>query len=104
MTYDWPGNIRELRNVVERAMILGDGQNITLNELPPQIKGEILEPLNISNLREALRAYESTFIRNALMDYGWNKEQTARRLGVNSSTLYRKISDLGINNPPSKKK
>ncbi len=101
MAYDWPGNIRELRNVVERAMILCDGRNITSEGLPPQIASGTPAPLKTQNLKEAVHGFESVFIRQVLTDCNWNKEEAARRLGINPSTLYRKMADLGIDDPTS---
>ncbi|RMI08678.1 MAG: sigma-54-dependent Fis family transcriptional regulator [Calditrichaeota bacterium] len=103
MAYDWPGNIRELRNVVERAMILCNGEYITPEGLPQQITGlsPIASPAH--NLKEAVHAFERTFIVQVLQSCGWNKEEAARRLQINPSTLYRKMTELGIEDPTSRK-
>lgn len=103
ITYSWPGNIRELRNVVERGMILCDGRNITAEGLPPQIAAGAPAPLKTQNLKEAVHSFESTFIRQVLTECNWNKEEAARRLYINPSTLYRKMSDLGIHDPTAVK-
>lgn len=97
LAHSWPGNVRELRNVIERAAILCHADYITPEELPPQIAGtaeEVHE--DTDDLRDAMHAYEREYIRRVLEATGGNKEETARRLGINPSTLYRKISELGI--------
>ncbi|MBW8015743.1 MAG: sigma-54-dependent Fis family transcriptional regulator [Planctomycetes bacterium] len=102
LSYSWPGNVRELRNVIERAMILATGEFITPAELPPQIAGSVEFPKNSDDLRISVAAYEKEHIRRVLSAAGGNKEECSRRLGINASTLYRKMADLGmINNSSS---
>ncbi len=98
MAYHWPGNVRELRNVIERAMILCDGNMISPEGLPAAMISGIVpvSPTSTQNLREALHAFENVFIRKVLNECNWNKEEAARRMGINSSTLYRKLNELGI--------
>lgn len=96
MAYSWPGNVRELRNVVERAMILTTSDYITSAELPAELAGRQDEPDSPDDLRAATRAYESEHIRRVLAASGGNKEEAARRLRINPSTLYRKMADLGL--------
>lgn len=92
----WPGNIRELRNVIERAMILCQGDYITVAELPIEIQEAYPVPEYSDDLRGATKAFEKMHIQSVLKACQWNKEEAARRMGVNSSTLYRKMSDLGM--------
>ena len=99
MAYRWPGNIRELRNVIERAMILCSGEQITRECLPISIAESISPGPPKRGLKEAVQAYESALLRRALEEAGWNKEKTARSLQINPSTLYRKMADLGIDRP-----
>ncbi len=99
MAYNWPGNIRELRNVIERAMILGDGKYIEVDDLPAQLRGEKLELSPQPNLKEAMKLYERNHILKVLNDNNWNKEKSARELGIDPSTLYRKMNQLGIQEP-----
>jgi len=96
MSYDWPGNIRELRNVIERAMILCDDNTITLMGLPSQIQGLSTQSKDSKNLKNALNTYERAFITQILRENNWNKEEAAKVLAINPSTLYRKITELGI--------
>ncbi len=96
MVYSWPGNVRELRNVIEHAMILSLGRYIILEDLPPEIQNSFESSEYSDDLRQAVRAYEKEHIHRALLACGHNKEKTARRLGINPSTLYRKMIDLGL--------
>ncbi len=97
MHYPWPGNIRELRNLVERAMILCDGRMLTLSGFPAQISENAQSPeTNTRNLKEAVQAFERNFISRVLNECGGNKEKAAREMGINPSTLYRKMADLDI--------
>jgi len=96
MSYDWPGNIRELRNVIERAMILCENKTITINGLPSQIRGNSSQVEFSRNLKTAVNSYEKAFITQSLKENNWNKEETAKILEINPSTLYRKIAELGI--------
>ena len=98
LAHSWPGNVRELRNVIERAMILIQGDYITVADLSPAIMGSSQFPKYSNNLRNAMHAYEREHIRRVYLDSGGNKEETARRLGVNPSTLYRKMAELSIGN------
>lgn len=96
MAHPWPGNVRELRNVIEHAMILCHADYITPYELPAEIRQSGGPTRPSDSLREAVRAYEREHIRRALSACGDNREKTARRLGINPSTLYRKMTELGL--------
>ncbi|MFI5394800.1 MAG: sigma-54-dependent transcriptional regulator [Candidatus Binatia bacterium] len=90
----WPGNIRELENVLERALILADGEYIGVQDLPPDLTAPQCHPEGSEDLRAAVRAFELQHIRQVLSATGGNREQAAIRLGVNPSTLYRRLKDL----------
>lgn len=93
--YAWPGNIRELRNIIERAVVLVGSEMVGVEELPERIKSD--QGLrSAQSLKEKLDYYEEKIIKNALYVHNGNKEQTARDLGVDLATLYRKIKKLGI--------
>ncbi len=97
LSLPWKGNVRELDNVVEHAMILGDGDWITLADLPRSLRNEdaLAVPAG-DNLREALRAYERAHIHAVLNRVDHDKRQAAEHLGVSLSSLYRKLEELGI--------
>ncbi|HWP66780.1 MAG TPA: sigma-54 dependent transcriptional regulator [Candidatus Limnocylindria bacterium] len=97
MSHPWKGNVRELDNVIEHAMILGDGEWITPADLPrPFRQGELAAPAVGDDLREALRVYERIHIETVLRRSAGDKRQAADRLGLSLSSLYRKMNELGI--------
>lgn len=93
--YSWPGNIRELRNVVERAVVLAGSSVIGLAELPDKIKRQD-GSAGMQTLKDKLDYCEEKIIKEALQSNDWRKEETAAQLGVDLATLYRKIKKLGI--------
>jgi DNA-binding NtrC family response regulator len=95
MSLPWKGNIRELDNVLERAMILGDGEWIKPADLPGQ-KNRIDEFSGEDNLAKAVELYEKTHIERTIGKTGGDKIRAAELLGLSLSTLYRKIEKLGI--------
>jgi DNA-binding NtrC family response regulator len=96
LAYDWPGNIRELRNTIERATVLADGEVITIHDLPDTFRTLDVEGISTSSLRQALDAFERDYIRRSLTENKGNKEATANKLGVDLATLYRKLKKLRI--------
>jgi DNA-binding NtrC family response regulator len=94
MSASWRGNARELQNVLERAMIFADGDFIGIGDLPAELAGSLHCPTQSDDLRTAVRAYEREHIRQVLASVDGNKEEAARRLGVNASTLYRRLKSL----------
>jgi two-component system response regulator PilR (NtrC family) len=97
MFQPWKGNVRELDNVIEHAMILGDGEWITVADLPRSLReGEAGLPPVGDELRDALRAYEKIHIETVLRRLGNDKRQAADALGLSLSSLYRKMNELGI--------
>ena len=95
LNYPWPGNIRELRNVIERAVVLAGGEKIDVGELPERLK-TAQGGKNVQTLKSKLEFYEEKIIKDALLANSWNKEEVARALDVDLATLYRKIKKLGI--------
>jgi DNA-binding NtrC family response regulator len=100
MSLPWKGNIRELDNVLERAMILGNGEWITTEDLPhPENKSDHIDRDSWSNpheLKGALKAYEKMHIENVLKETHGNRGEAAQLLGLSRSSLYRKLESLGI--------
>jgi DNA-binding NtrC family response regulator len=97
LSQPWKGNVRELDNVIEHAMILGNGEWITIVDLPrPLREGEAAPPGVADDLRDALRTYEKIHIENVLRRLANDKRQAADALGLSLSSLYRKMNELGI--------
>jgi transcriptional regulator with PAS, ATPase and Fis domain len=97
--YSWPGNIRELQNVVERAVLLGKGELITPADLPRDIAGGSTIRITRGGhrtLKEALEEPERQIILEVLEAHAWNRNATADALGVNRTTLYKKMKRLGL--------
>jgi len=99
MSLPWKGNVRELDNVLERAMILGNGEWITPAELPECETPEDKVTLSLgNNLRTAVQSYEKSHIENVLKETAGDKTRAAELLGLSRSSLYRKMESLGIHN------
>lgn len=110
--FDWPGNVRQLQSVLFRAAVYCDGETLTIESFPQLLEligdcGEAASPLQEGagvmlytqdgNLRP-LEEIEADVIRLAIGHYRGRMTEVARRLGIGRSTLYRKLSDLGIDN------
>ncbi len=93
--YDWPGNIRELANVLERAVILSSGNMITLKDLPLSI---INQPSDNSTRIKTISELEKDLIEKTIKEFSGNKTRTAKVLGISVRNLYRKIQKYGIRN------
>jgi DNA-binding NtrC family response regulator len=91
----WKGNVRELENALQRAIILGDGPLITPADLPPDLVPVAGDPALVDDLTEAVRRFEKLHIERILQRFP-DKKEAARRLGVGLSSLYRRIGELGI--------
>ncbi|MEX1041948.1 MAG: sigma-54 dependent transcriptional regulator [Pirellulaceae bacterium] len=101
--YRWPGNVRELQNVVERAVLLCKHEEITPADLPPSIASGAPVSVNRdrgTTLKEALEGPERQIILDVLDSNGWNRNETAEQLGINRTTLYKKMKRLGLEDPP----
>ncbi len=98
LNHEWKGEIRELENIIERAVIFCKGDIITLQELPQSFKPKSDEmDFSISgSLDDSVRKFERDFIMRALENNDNNKEKTADALCVGLSTLYRKLKELDI--------
>jgi DNA-binding NtrC family response regulator len=96
LAYDWPGNIRELRNTMERAVVLADGDLLTIHDLPDKLRTLDIEGVSTSSLRQALDNFEREYIKRSLTENKGNKEAAANKLGIDLATLYRKLKKLRI--------
>jgi len=98
MDHDYPGNVRELGNMIEHAFVLCRGGMIEPRHLPPELlKGSPLDSLPAGGL--TLAAMEGRMIREAIRRHGGSRKAAAKELGIDPSTLYRKINALGIEVP-----
>jgi two-component system response regulator AtoC len=91
--YDWPGNVRELRNVIEHAFAIGEGSTLTLDDLPPELRG-VQPQRRPSDGPDELPDRE--LIVEALRKTGGRKAEAAALLGTSRSTLWRKMRELGL--------
>jgi transcriptional regulator with PAS, ATPase and Fis domain len=97
LNYSWPGNIRELFNVVEHAHVLSDGPTIELRDLPPKLRTTLAQPREVSKLN--LAAIERRAIIEALESCNYNRTAACRLLGVELRRLNRRIASLVIDLP-----
>jgi transcriptional regulator with PAS, ATPase and Fis domain len=96
--HDWPGNVRELQHAVERGVFLGRGRLVELDDLPAAVTGAggaaAVKP--VAALKQAMAAPERQLILAALERSGWRRDVAARSLGINRTTLYKKLKRLGM--------
>ncbi len=100
-SFHWPGNVRQLENVLHRAAILADGGCIRVVDLPPEVSRvasvtAVLLPADNGegSLRERVRRFEMSLIRRAIDDAGGDRRLAAQRLGIGLSSLYRKLEEF----------
>jgi len=100
MKYQWKGNVRELKNVVERLIIMTEADIIERQDLPERIRGEIgiylPETKGIKTLKEFRELAEKDYILAKLEENNWNISQTAREIDTPRSNLYKKLEHYGI--------
>jgi len=103
--YEWPGNVRQLKNIVERIMILGDGtSDIGPDDLPPEVTSDggssVISPAGENfvamPLREAREAFERNYLIAQINRFGGNVSRTASFVGMERSALHRKLKALGV--------
>ena len=104
--YPWPGNVRELENVIARAVVLCKSRHIGQGDLPPKLiasvdtyqPGEAYKPMP---LKQALEQPEKRILEAALRANDWNRQLTAEQLGINRTTLYKKMKRYGLDLEPA---
>ena len=96
MAYDFPGNVRELENILEHAFVLCEGDRLELSHLPPHFLARRGAGAGSPAIRDAARAAEAALITETLGRHGFDRLATARALGIHKSTLFRKIRALGL--------
>ncbi|MDF2673544.1 MAG: PspF2 [Clostridiales bacterium] len=97
--YSWPGNIRELKNVIEKICVNSEEANISISDLPPYIiSNSVNEKLSErqAGLSKIIESVEKEVILNTLKECGYNKSETAKKLLIPRATLYRKIEEYGL--------
>jgi DNA-binding NtrC family response regulator len=98
MAYGWPGNIRELSNVIERSVIMEANETLTMRFLPDEIKKSAEDPIDDIGL-EKLEDMEKFLIKKALIKTANNRTKASQMLGIDTSTLWRKIKRYEIESP-----
>ena len=93
--YDFPGNVRELENMIERAIVVGNGKEIRLKDLP-------LNKETVTDSNDSLQEVEKKYVLQTLNKYNWNISQTAKALKVDRVTLYNKIKKYKLKNPKNR--
>jgi DNA-binding NtrC family response regulator len=97
LAYDWPGNVRELANVIERAVVLGQGSELTLLDLPANVVAAAPDPAReSSNYHDAVDAYRRELIAKTLEQTQGSRAAAAKMLGLQRTYLSRLIKSLGI--------
>jgi len=102
LSYSWPGNVRELENAIERGLVLGQGDRLQSQDLPPQVhrRADDEHPLVPAHL--SLEEMEKLAIAQALRLTGGNKSEAAERLGIHRTSLYDKMRRYGITDPTAR--
>lgn len=100
MEYDYPGNVRELENVIEQAFVLCRERVIELHHLPAELR-PTASPAHGGPGPMSIQSMEKLLINEALRRHQGNRTKAARQLGINPSTLYRKMKSLGLNSEPT---
>lgn len=95
--YCWPGNIRELENVIEQAVLLGEDKHIEAGDLTSPIRSQLQEKTDKPmGLKKAVAETEKSFIRKMLEANHWNRQETAKALQINRTTLFKKMKRYGL--------
>ena len=108
--YDWPGNARELKNALERSMVLSAGNEISAKDLPQEVltgkgftqkgsAGGLDNGMNERDFRDAKRKFEVAWITKQLASHRWNVSRTAATIGLHRQSLQEKLRELGIRRP-----
>lgn len=97
MAHDYPGNVRELENLVERAFILCRSGRIEREHLPEPVCAQFVSG-GTSSL-DSFKQMEASFLMSALRQHNWNRTETAKALDIHKTTLFRKIKALGLKPP-----
>jgi transcriptional regulator with PAS, ATPase and Fis domain len=94
LNHEWRGNVRELENVIERAVIFAENRHIGVEDMPFSTEG--ISDETSEDLKEALGQFERQHILYSLRRHNYDKTETAKHLGIGVSSLYRKLDELQI--------
>lgn len=95
-SYSWPGNVRELKNIVERVVIMTNGTTISAQDIPDLVGRPSTPMLKDAPLKKARRAFETQYITQFLQQNDWSVSKAAQGLGIDRTSLYKKIRAYGI--------
>jgi two-component system response regulator PilR (NtrC family) len=104
MSYEWKGNIRELQNIIERAVIFAEDDVIKVSDIGFLGSSAMVSSERYESLQTAVKIYEREHIYRVLNKYNWNKVEAAKALKVGLSSLYRKIDELEVKVSKRRKK
>ena len=93
MNYPWPGNIRQLRNVIERAIVLSKGRTISKNDLPVEFLSHRRATAPVTSVKP-LKQLELQAINHALQECSGNKSEAAKKLGISRKTFYKRLKEM----------
>ncbi len=93
LNYDWPGNVRQLKNVIERVVVMAKGEKITLKDLPEDFPARNLVTLEEQPIK-SLKELERQAINEALLLCNGNKSLAAKRLGISRKTFYKWLREM----------
>ncbi len=96
--YEFPGNVRELENIMERAVILQEGEQVDVEDLPDKVRSRTCSrrSLSLDKTQMTLEELEKEYLISVLEETNWQKKKASSILGINASTLYRKIQRYGL--------
>jgi PAS domain S-box-containing protein len=99
VAHDYPGNIRELENIIEHGFVMCRGETMKPEHLPPELAHDFDDHQTGTSREVPLKDLEARYIWEALRRHNWNRLETARSLGISKSTFFRKVKSLGIELP-----
>lgn len=99
LAHPWPGNVRELENTIEHAVALAKNPHIEPADLPAALRSSNADSVLVNEKPSTIAEHESELLKRVLDECGWNKKETAQRLGISRNTLYNKIKKYGIRHP-----
>ena len=94
--YEWPGNVREISNVIERALVLGDGEMIRPEDLPDEMLTDVDDEVPLSDYQAAINDTKRRLLATALAEAGGNAAEAGRRLGLHPNSFRRLRRQLGF--------